>query len=47
LLTLLDDKEFATKDILRWVVIHMPRDDAPEPLKITAEASAKNNAKED
>lgn len=41
---LLQDKKFAQGDMLRWVVLHMPKDDAPVPLKLTAEASAKNNA---
>ena len=43
---LLQDKEFANPDKLKVVEIHMPMDDAPMALKMTAEASAKNNAKQ-
>jgi len=41
----LQDKDFAKGELLSWVVLHMPKDDALVPLKLTAEASAKNNAK--
>ena len=43
---LLGDKEFGEPDKLKVVEIYMPKDDAPTPLKMTAEASAKNNAKQ-
>lgn len=44
LLDLLQDKEFATGNILRWVVVHMPRDDGPGPLKKSLAATKKMNA---
>ncbi|EON65157.1 pyruvate decarboxylase [Coniosporium apollinis CBS 100218] len=42
---LFEDKEFADSDALRFVEIYMPKEDAPVALKMTAEASAKNNAR--
>ncbi|RYO76923.1 hypothetical protein DL766_010204 [Monosporascus sp. MC13-8B] len=42
---LLDDKDFNERRGLRFVEVYMPRDDAPASLKLTAEASARNNAK--
>lgn len=39
------DEDFATRKGLRFVEVYMPRDDAPTGLKMTAEASARNNAK--
>jgi pyruvate decarboxylase len=39
------DSSFAYSDQLRFVELYMPREDAPAALKMTAEASAKNNAK--
>lgn len=42
----LSDKEAGEPNMLKVVEIHMPKDDAPIPLKMTAEASAKNNAKQ-
>lgn len=43
---LLQDEDFATARKLRFVELYMPKEDAPLPLKLTAEASAKNNAKQ-
>ncbi|KAL8694165.1 MAG: hypothetical protein Q9224_003624, partial [Gallowayella concinna] len=42
---LFNDKEFAAAGKLQFVEMFMPKDDAPKALKLTAEASAKNNAK--
>ncbi|RYP27160.1 hypothetical protein DL768_011312 [Monosporascus sp. mg162] len=42
---LLDDRDFNDRPGLRFVEVYMPRDDAPAALKLTAEASARNNAK--
>ncbi|KAB8532576.1 hypothetical protein FH972_025521 [Carpinus fangiana] len=42
---LLVDKEFAEASKLRFVELYMPKEDAPTALQMTAEASAKNNAK--
>ncbi|RYP30067.1 hypothetical protein DL767_006418 [Monosporascus sp. MG133] len=42
---LLDDGDFNERPGLRFVEVYMPRDDAPAALKLTAEASARNNAK--
>ncbi|KAF2399745.1 pyruvate decarboxylase [Trichodelitschia bisporula] len=43
---LFTDKDFSApmSDKLRFVELHIPRDDAPEALKSTAEAAAKRNA---
>lgn len=46
-LSLLKDPEFARSDRLRLVELYMDKKDAPDTLKLTAEASAKNNAKQD
>ncbi|KAL8844398.1 MAG: hypothetical protein Q9205_001217 [Flavoplaca limonia] len=43
---LFNDKEFAKADKLQFVEMFMPKEDAPKALKLTAEASAKNNAKQ-
>ncbi|KAL8674316.1 MAG: hypothetical protein Q9168_001309 [Polycauliona sp. 1 TL-2023] len=43
---LFNDKEFAKADRLQFVEMFMPKEDAPKALKLTAEASAKNNAKQ-
>lgn len=43
LLDLLQDEEFATGNILRWVVMHMPKKDAPAPLKEGLAGTAKMN----
>ena len=40
------DKEFAEAKRLRLVEVFMEKDDAPGALRITAEASAKNNAQQ-
>ena len=46
--TLLADREFATDFRgLRLVELYMPREDAPQSLMMTAEVSAKNNAREE
>lgn len=43
---LLQDAEFAKSDKLRLVELYMRKDDAPRTLVMTAEASARNNAKQ-
>lgn len=40
------DKLFNDAEVLQFVELYMPKDDAPRVLKLTAEASAKNNAKQ-
>ncbi|RMJ17944.1 Pyruvate decarboxylase [Fusarium euwallaceae] len=42
---LLVDEEFKAAECLQFVELYMPREDAPRALIMTAEASAKNNAK--
>lgn len=42
---LLDDKGFSTASVLQFVELYIPKEDAPRALKLTAEASAKTNAK--
>ncbi|KAI1498421.1 pyruvate decarboxylase [Biscogniauxia marginata] len=42
---LLDDQDFNDRKGLRFVELYMPRDDAPRSLQMTAQASARNNAK--
>ncbi|KAF9770632.1 hypothetical protein IL306_011792 [Fusarium sp. DS 682] len=42
---LLTNKEFNAADCLQFVELYMPREDAPRALIMTAEASARNNAK--
>lgn len=42
---LLVDEEFKSAECLQFVELYMPREDAPRALIMTAEASAKNNAK--
>ncbi|KAL8729991.1 MAG: hypothetical protein Q9181_004810 [Wetmoreana brouardii] len=42
---LLNDETFAKAEKLQFVELYMPKEDAPRVLKMTAEASAKNNAK--
>ncbi|KAH9890869.1 pyruvate decarboxylase [Xylariomycetidae sp. FL2044] len=42
---LLADKEFSEGRGLRFVELYMPKENAPSSLMMTAEASAKNNAK--
>ncbi|KAI9728459.1 MAG: Pyruvate decarboxylase 1 [Chrysothrix sp. TS-e1954] len=44
---LLSDEDFATSKCLRLVELYMRKDDAPKALVMTAEASAKNNARLD
>jgi pyruvate decarboxylase len=43
--TLFKDDKFASAPHLQFVELYMPKEDAPAALKITAEASAKTNAK--
>lgn len=43
---LFEDKQFNAADHLQFVEIYMPKKDAPRALKLTAEASARTNAKE-
>ncbi|KAI4262991.1 MAG: hypothetical protein L6R42_001840 [Xanthoria sp. 1 TBL-2021] len=43
---LFNDKEFALAGKLQFVELFMPKEDAPKALKLTAEASARNNAKQ-
>ena len=43
---LLGDKSFNAADILQFVELYIPKEDAPRALKLTAEASAKTNAKQ-
>lgn len=43
---LLEDKSFASADVLQLVELYMPKEDAPRALRLTAEASAKTNAKQ-
>jgi pyruvate decarboxylase len=45
ILKLFGDEEFANGDYLRFVEVHMPKEDAPRALKLTAEASARTNSK--
>lgn len=41
---LFKDKEFRAANVLQFVELYMPWDDAPRALKMTAEASARTNA---
>jgi pyruvate decarboxylase len=43
---LFKDKSFNAADVLQFVELYTPREDAPRALKLTAEASARTNAKE-
>ncbi|KAL9040947.1 MAG: hypothetical protein Q9180_001595 [Flavoplaca navasiana] len=43
---LFNDRDFAKASKLQFVEMFMPKEDAPKALKLTAEASAKNNAKQ-
>ncbi|KAG4443135.1 hypothetical protein IFR05_001367 [Cadophora sp. M221] len=43
---LFHDDEFNSADVLQFVEIYIPKDDAPRGLKLTAEAAAKNNARQ-
>lgn len=42
---LFKDKKFCSAPYLQFVELYIPKQDAPEALKLTAEASARNNAK--
>lgn len=43
---LFNDKDFSSAPFLQFVELYMPKEDAPKALKLTAEASAKTNAKQ-
>ncbi|KAL2072266.1 hypothetical protein VTL71DRAFT_11609 [Oculimacula yallundae] len=43
---LFHDDEFNSADVLQFVEIYIPKEDAPRGLKLTAEAAAKNNARQ-
>jgi len=43
---LFEDKEFSSAPYIQLVELYMPKDDAPLVLKLTAETSAKTNARE-
>jgi len=43
---LFEDKEFNAANVLQFVELYIPKEDAPRALKLTAEASAKTNAKQ-
>lgn len=43
---LFHDDEFNSADVFQFVEIYIPKDDAPRGLKLTAEAAAKNNARQ-
>ena len=42
---LFHNEEFSSAPYIQLVEIFMPKEDAPRALKLTADASAKNNAK--
>lgn len=42
---LLADKTFSGAEVLQFVELYMPKEDAPRSLALTAEANAKNNSK--
>jgi pyruvate decarboxylase len=42
---LFEDKQFNAADYLQFVELYIPKEDAPRALKLTAEASARTNAK--
>jgi pyruvate decarboxylase len=43
---LFEDKQFSAAEVLQFVELYIPKKDAPRALKLTAEASAKTNAKQ-
>ncbi|KAL9002015.1 MAG: hypothetical protein Q9188_005032 [Gyalolechia gomerana] len=43
---LFNDNTFAQAGVLQFVELYMPKEDAPKALKLTAEASARTNAKQ-
>jgi pyruvate decarboxylase len=43
---LLEDKQFNAAEYLQFVELYIPKEDAPRALKLTAEASAKTNARQ-
>jgi len=44
---LFEDEKFNAAETLQFVEVYMPKEDAPRALKLTAEASAKVNAKKE
>jgi pyruvate decarboxylase len=45
--SLFADESFNASDKLRLVELYMPRDDAPEALKMTAQAAEKRNSEKE
>jgi pyruvate decarboxylase len=43
---LLEDKHFNAAEYLQFVELYVPKKDAPRALKLTAQVSAKINAKQ-
>ena len=43
---LFNDEDFNSAPHLQFVELYMPKEDAPKALKMTAESSAKTNAKQ-
>jgi pyruvate decarboxylase len=43
---LFEDKEFNAAEYLQLVELYIPKEDAPRALKLTAEASARTNARQ-
>lgn len=43
---LFNDEDFCAAPYLQFVELYMPKKDAPRALKMTAEASAANNARQ-
>jgi pyruvate decarboxylase len=43
---LLEDKAFNAAEYLQFVELYVPKEDAPRALVLTAEASAKTNARQ-
>jgi len=43
---LFEDKQFNAAEVLQLVELYIPKKDAPRALKLTAEASARTNAKQ-
>jgi pyruvate decarboxylase len=43
---LFEDNNFNAAEQLQFVELYIPKEDAPRALKLTAEASAKTNAKQ-
>ena len=43
---LFEDESFQKADVLQFVELYVPKEDAPRALKMTAEAAARTNAKQ-